>query len=367
MENIASIFDRVLRKAAELKASDVHLKAGSPFRLRAQGRIVTLNDTEILKPEDTAILAAKILIAAKKATEENITQRIRQLTDEDCSYSLGDVNRYRVNICSQRGSLALVLRAIPFKIPTFEELALPPVLEQIALEERGMVLVTGVTGSGKSTTLAAIIDYINHKKGGKVVTIEDPIEYLYRDDKASIIQREVGSDTESFAKALRAALRQDPDVIMVGEMRDRETIEIAVKAAETGHLVLSTLHTTDAPKTIMRVIGSFDLKEERIVRTRLAESLKAIVSQRLLPKKDGTSRVAALEIMRTTFAIKDYIENPEKTGLIKDMIEKGRDPYGMQTFDQHLRELYNNGDLSFDVARAAATSPDDFERNTLVG
>lgn len=363
MPSIEQLFEAVLKKGKELGASDIHLCAGSPFRLRVNGRIVTLSGAPPLTTKDTEQIAAKILMAAKRVKPEILEAKIREMTDEDCSYSLDGTSRYRVNICSQRGSLALVLRAIPFTIPSFEDLSLPPVLTDIACEERGLVLVTGVTGSGKSTTLASIVNHINRNRGGKIITIEDPIEYLYKDDKASIMQREIGSDTVSFAKALRAALRQDPDVILVGEMRDQETIDIALKAAETGHLVLSTLHTTDAPKTILRLIGVFDLSEQAVIRLRLSETLKAVISQRLLPRKDENGRVAALEIMRTTLSIKECIEVPEKLDHIKDLMARGSEQYGMQTFDMHLSKLYREQLISFEMARSAATSPADFERN----
>ena len=363
MPSIEQLFEAVLKKGKDLGASDMHLCAGSPFRLRVHGRVVTLSGAPPLTTKDTEQIAGKILLAAKRVTPEDLEGKLSGLTDEDCSYSLDGTSRYRVNMCSQRGSIALVLRAIPFAIPSFEDLSLPPVLTEIACEERGLVLVTGITGSGKSTTLAAIVNYINKCRGGKIITIEDPIEYLYRDEKSSIMQREVGSDTVSFAKALRAALRQDPDVILVGEMRDQETIDIALKAAETGHLVLSTLHTTDAPKTILRMIGVFDLSEQATIRLRLSETLKAVISQRLLPRKDENGRTAALEIMRATLSIRECIESPEKLDNIKDLMSRGAEQYGMQTFDMHLSQLYREGVLAFETARAAATSPADFERN----
>src|SRR5438034_8081755 len=360
---IFDTFNAVLKKTLAVNASDVHIAAGSPFRLRIQGRIVPVQGTDVLRPQDTAAIAGEILIAAKKATRENLPKVLDSLTDFDCSYALPEVSRFRVNICSQRGSLALVLRTIPFTLPDFEKLGLPPVLKEIAMEERGLVLLTGITGSGKSSTLAAMISHINQSKPRKIVTIEDPIEFLFRDAKSSVIQREVGADTESFAKALRAALRQDPDVIMVGEMRDRETIDIALKAAETGHLVFSTVHTTDTPKTISRLISVFEATEQYPTRMRLAETLRAIVSQRLLLRKDSQGRVVACEVMRNTKTIQDCIENPEKTAAIKDYLEKGREQYGMQTFDQHITELYRKDFIALETAKAAATSPADFERN----
>lgn len=356
-------FNTVLKKAAEIGASDVHVCAGGPFRLRVRGQMVPVAGLPNLTPDDTAEIAAAILVAARKATSDAVHAMVRALRDLDCSYSLPGTGRFRVNICSQRGSISLVLRSIPDTIPEFEPLGLPPVLGQIALEERGLVLLTGATGSGKSTTLSAMIGHINRTRAGKVVTIEDPIEFLHRDVKCNVIQREIGTDSDSFESALRAALRQDPDIILVGEMRDRGTIDIALKAAETGHLVFSTVHTIDAPRTINRLISVFDAAEQGNTRLRLSESLKAVISQRLLPKADGSGRVAAVEVMRNTATIADSIADPAKSGDIRDHIEEGREQYGMQTFDQHLMELYSSGQITLEVAKSAATSPADFERN----
>ncbi|MGH7582145.1 MAG: type IV pilus twitching motility protein PilT, partial [Gemmatimonadales bacterium] len=288
---------------------------------------------------------------------------LRTLRELDCSYSLAGVGRFRVNVCSQRGSIAIVLRTIADAAPTFEQLGLPPVLAEIASEERGLVLLTGTTGSGKSSTLAAIVDYINRRRHKKIITIEDPIEFLHRDVKSNVMQRELGGDTDSFETALRAALRQDPDIIMIGEMRDRATIDIGLKAAETGHLVLSTVHTTDAPRTIARLVAVFDAYEQPVVRQRLSESLRAVVSQRLFPRADDNGRVLATEIMRNNGAIEDCIADPEKTSGIRDLLAAGREQYGTQTFDQHLMELYKGGLITLEVAKAGATIPADFERN----
>ncbi|HEY2930564.1 MAG TPA: type IV pilus twitching motility protein PilT [Acidobacteriota bacterium] len=355
--------DLLLKRAVELNASDVHLSVGVPCQYRIHGDIIAQNGGQALTAQDTAKFAAKILLKSRKATPENVRDVITQMSDEDLSYSITGLGRFRVNICCQRGTLSLVLRNIPNRIPGFEELNLPPVLAEIAMEERGLILVTGITGSGKSTTLAAMVDYINKLKGGKIITIEDPIEFLHENKKASVVQREVGIDTESFARAMRASLRQDPDVILVGEMRDRETIETALRAGETGHLVLSTLHTTDTAKTIQRIVSYFDLSEQKLMRLRLSESMKAIISQRLLTRLDIPGRIVAIEIMRNTLAVRDCIENPEKTDAIYEFMKTGKDPYGMQTFDQHLMELYKAGNISLDEAKRNATSPDDFERN----
>jgi twitching motility protein PilT len=356
-------FNNVLKDMIEKGGSDLHVTVGSGFRIRMLGELVPASDTDPLTPGEIASLAGAILIAGRKCTRENVMEFVEALTDYDCSYSLQGHGRFRVNISSQRRSLALVLRHIPYVLPTIEDLNLPPVLGEIALADRGLVLVTGITGSGKSTTLAAMINLINRKRRCKIITIEDPIEFLYRDALASIAQRECGSDTESFAKALRAALRQDPDIILVGEMRDRETIDIAIKAAETGHLVLSTVHTTDAPRTINRILSVFDPSEQAAARLRLSETLLGIVSQRLLQKADRSGRVAACEIMRHTTTIQECIADPDKIHMMKEYIEKGREHYGMQTFDQHLTDLYRAGTISLETAKSAATSASDFERN----
>ena len=361
--NAFARFNNVLRTMHEREGSDLHISVGSGFRIRILGELVQAPDTAPLSPGEIATIAGGILLAGRKCTKENMVPFVEAITDYDCSYSIPGLGRYRVNICSQRRSLSMVLRHIPFALPTIDGLFLPAVLKEIAMAERGLVLVTGITGSGKSTTLAAMINLINQTRRGKVVTIEDPIEFVYRDDKCTIIQRECGSDTDNFAKALRAALRQDPDIILVGEMRDRETIDIAIKAAETGHLVLSTVHTTDAPKTISRILSVFDPTEQVAMRQRLSETLQAIVSQRLIQRADGDGRVAACEIMRQTQTIQECIAEPSKTFMLKEYIEKGREFYRMQTFDQHLTDMYHAGTISLSVAKAAATSSADFERN----
>ena len=364
MDNIIEVFNQVLAKGVEINASDIHLCVGSLWKYRINGHIIPIDNKKLEMAECEAIVK-HILLNTPNVTENGLDSTLIKLQDFDCSYMLPGVSRFRVNICRQRGSFSVVLRVIPFLIPTTDSLGLPEVIKTIAMKERGLILVTGITGSGKSTTLASMINIINQSKPCKIVTIEDPIEYLHKEVKASIIQREVGYDTESFSIALRAALRQDPDVILVGEMRDTASIEIALKAAETGHLVLSTLHTTDAPKTIHRIISAFELSEQQAVRLRLADALQAIISQRLIRRKDDSGRVAVLEIMINTLTIKDCIENPEKTDYIKDHMKSGRDQYGMQTFDQHLMDMFNIGVIDLETAKAAATSASDFERNVL--
>ncbi|MFC1855797.1 type IV pilus twitching motility protein PilT, partial [Thermodesulfobacteriota bacterium] len=292
--------------------------------------------------------------------------KLEELREYDSSYAVEGVGRFRVNIYRQRGSFAIVLRVIPFETPTFESLDLPKVISKISLEDRGLILVTGITGSGKSTTLAAIINHINSVRKCHILTIEDPIEFIHRNNKSSVSQREIGLDTSNFALALRAALRQDPDVILVGEMRDLETVDIALKAAETGHLVLSTVHTTDAATTLARLISFFPAAEQDLIRIRLAENLKAVISQRLLQKKDGKGRVIAAEIMIATKTIQECIKEPSKTGDIKDFIEKSRLQYEMQSFDQHLLDLYKSGMITFETAKSAATNPSDLEREIML-
>ncbi|MDQ3746150.1 MAG: PilT/PilU family type 4a pilus ATPase, partial [Acidobacteriota bacterium] len=270
------------------------------------------------------------------------------------------LGRFRANIFQQRGTVGMVLRVIPDRVRTITELGLPPVIERIAEEQRGLILVTGTTGSGKSTTLAAMIDYINAKRGGHIITIEDPIEFLHRDKKSFVTQREVDVDTRSFAEALRGALRQDPDVILVGEMRDHETIETALTAAETGHLVLSTLHTLDATETVRRIVSSFPPHLQKSVRIQLAGILRAVISMRLVRSAEGAGRVPAAEVMVSTGLIRDYIINEEKTSLIRDAIAAGTSQYGMQTFDQSLFSLHQSGLITMEEALRGASNPDEF-------
>ena len=324
--------ETIIKAAVDRGASDLHIKAGDVFRARIDGRLVPLTK-QALTPEQTKAIALKLI------QNEDVRADIDRLRDYDCGWGATGIGRFRVNILRQRSSFAIVMRVIPFEVPTFDALHLPPVLARIAGAERGMVLVTGVTGSGKSSTMAALVNHVNESASKHIVTLENPIEFLHRDKQSSVTQREVGVDTDSFAVGLRAALRQDPDVVMIGEMRDVETISTALKAAETGHLLISTLHTPDAHTTITRILAMFPPEEQDIVRIRIAESLSAVVSQRLLPRKDGQGRVVACEIMIATPTIRDLILDPGRTGEIPDYVAAGRDQYGMQTFDQHLAEM----------------------------
>ncbi len=344
----------VLKVAVERKASDVHIKVGAHPVLRIDGRLQVLTEFKRMMQEDTIAMAFSMMSSRQK-------ERFKHLLETDIAYSVPGMGRFRCNIFQQRGSVGLVLRLIPARIMNFKELMLPTVIEKICEEQRGLVLVTGTTGSGKSTSLASMIDFINTRRIEHVMTIEDPIEFLHRDKKSIINQREVDVDTKQFSTALRSAMRQDPDVILVGEMRDYETIETALLAAETGHLVLSTLHTVDATETVNRVISVFPPHQQKQIRIQLAAVLKAIVSMRLLPRADGLGRVPAVEVLITTGYIRDCIENKEKTKLIRDAINQGTSQYGMQTFDQSLYLLYKNGLITLEEALRRATNPDEFK------
>jgi len=347
------VFERVLGAARQLGASDVHLKAGLPPIFRIKGELRTVRDVPALSREAIAGFAVQMMSERQRLEfEEN--------WDLDLAYGTPDGVRYRVNLFQQRGTVGMVLRLIPPEVPEFGSLGLNEGILKLAENRRGLVLVTGITGSGKSTTLATMVDYINQRKACHIVTVEDPIEYAFRDKRSVINQREVGFDTRSFSKALRAALRQDPDVILVGEMRDIETAEIAMTAAETGHLVLSTLHTVDATETVNRIISMFPTHQQGQARLSLAAVLRGVVSQRLIAKADGKGMVPAVELMVTTERIREMIEDPARTREIKDAIEQGKHPYGMQTFDQALAELVKARSVTYEEAAKHSSSPSDF-------
>ena len=347
--------DDLLRRLIGSDVSDIHFKVNRPPLVRRNGWLVNAEGFPALKAEDTLKIAYGLMRGKQR-------EEFESGLSVDTSYQLGEEVRFRVNVFRQRRTVVIVLRQIPMRIPDFDELKLPPVMKEIADEPRGLILVTGVTGSGKSTTLACMMQYINVRKSVHIITIEDPIEFLYKDGTSSISQVEIGFDAMSFGDAIRSGLRQDPDIILVGEMRDLETVRTALKAAEMGFVVFSTLHTTDAVKTINRILDVFPGFQQQQVRFQLGASLRAVISQRLLPTSDGKGRRVAMEIMRTNATIKDHIENAEKTDSLKDIIESGKTQYGMQSFDQHLTELYHAGVITLEVAMDAASSPSDFQR-----
>lgn len=348
------VFDHLLSAAVKNGASDIHLKPGTSPALRVNGQLIPVK-APALAPEDTLAVARLVLAEARWQGD------LSQLKDLDTSYQLDDVGRFRVSLFRAKNHLALVLRAVPPRVPTLEQLGLPQIVRRICGEQRGLVLVTGVTGSGKTSTLAAMVDHMNSTTREHILTIEDPIEFVHVDRLARVTQREIGPDTPDFAIALRSALRQDPDTILVGEMRDLETIEIALKAAETGHLVLSTLHTGDAARTITRLVEVFPHDAHDAVRARLGENLKAIVSQRLVPRADGRGRVPAVEVLVATESVREFIREG-RTSDITDYLPRNTDVYGTQSFDQHLTALYRSGVITLETARGASTNRSDFER-----
>lgn len=344
--------DELLALAVSERASDLHLKVGSPAALRIDGALLSV-DEQVLTPEQTEEIAASLM------GDERV-RRLAACNEVDFAYGAPDVGRFRVNVYRQRGAMSIAIRRVLTAIPSFEELMLPPAVQKLAVEPRGLVLVTGTTGSGKTTTLAAMIDYINTHMRRHIVTIEDPIEILHEDKKSIVEQREVGLDTESYATALKYVLRQDPDVILIGEMRDLETVGTALTAAQTGHLVLSTLHTIDAAETINRIIDFFPPYQQKQVRIMLAASLRGVISQRLLQRADGTGRAPAVEIMITTGRIRNLILEPTQTDSIQAAVREG-DFYGMQSFDQSLLQLYETGVTTLEEAVQVATNPHDFK------
>src|SRR5258707_803317 len=345
--------DDLLITASAHLASDLHLESGSFNGMRIGGELHPNSEAPRLSPEDKLDMAFSLMSNRQK-------QKLTEVSEVDIAYSVRGLGRFRANIFQQRGTVSIVLRVIPDQTMGTAELGLPPVIDRIVEERRGLILVTGATGSGKSTTLAAMIDSINSSRSGHIVTIEDPIEFLHRDKQSFLTQREVDVDTRSFAEALRGALRQDPDVILVGEMRDHETIETALTAAETGHLVLSTLHTLDATETITRIVSSFPSHQQKSVRIQLAGILKAVISMRLVRASKGPGRVPAIEVLVSTAFIRDHIINEEKTYMIREAIAAGTSQYGMQTFDQSLFQLVQSKLISLEEALHNASNPDEF-------
>ncbi len=343
----------LLKTAVERMASDIHLKAGSPPVLRIDGELTPMIEQKRLTAEDTLAIAFSMMTNYQK-------QKFKANSEVDMAHSVPGLGRFRVNVFQQRNTVALVMRVIPHKILKIDELTLPPIVAELSSNQRGLVLVTGTTGCGKSTTLASMIDHVNSSRTSHVITIEDPIEYLHRDKKSIVNQREIGTDVREFGHALRSALRQDPDVILVGEMRDHETIETALSAAETGHFVMSTLHTLDATETVNRIVGVFPPHQQKQVRIQLAGVIKGIVSQRLVVRADGKGRIPAVEVMVATNLIREYIVDKDKTKLIRDAIAAGRSQYGSQTFDQSLMGLYQRDLITYEEALKRSSNPDDF-------
>ncbi|MBW2385265.1 MAG: type IV pilus twitching motility protein PilT [Deltaproteobacteria bacterium] len=345
--------NEILKVAIKGGASDIHLKSGLPPMFRVDGALVPLKNGDRIMPDDIQTMAYSIMNPAQKA-------RFEEHREADLAYGIPGLGRFRVNVFQQRGTIGIVFRVIPFGVKTVQQLHLPKVVENIAAEHRGLVLVTGTTGSGKSTTLAAMIEQINTERTSHIMTIEDPIEFLIRDRRSIVNQREIGVDTHSFSNALRAALRQDPDVILVGEMRDFETIETALTAAETGHLVMSTLHTLDATETINRIISVFPPYQQKQVRLQLSMILKSVISQRLVPRADGKGRVPALEVLVSTALTRELIADKDRTKELPDAIARGFTTYGMQTFDQSLMSLVKQKLVTYEEALKNVSNPDDF-------
>jgi len=348
-----SRIDELLQMAMSFGASDLHLRAGAYPVIRVNGELRPISGINRLEQDETLEMAFSMMSNRQKL-------HFKEAYEVDIGYGVSGLGRFRVNIFQQRNSVGIVARVISDHIRSFSDLGLPPILSRIAEEQRGLILVTGTTGSGKSTTLSALVDHINQTRNCHIVTIEDPIEFLHKDKKSFITQREVDVDTRNFAEALRGSLRQDPDVILVGEMRDMETIETALVAAETGHLVLSTLHTLDASETLSRIINAFPPYQQKSVRIQLAGLLKAVVSQRLMKSARGHSRVPAVEVLISTPLIRDYILHEDKTSQVRDAIASGTSQYGMQTFDQSLFYLYQSGLITLEEALRGSTNPDEF-------
>jgi len=356
----AQMFKKLLAAAIVKNVSDVHLQVGASPMFRINGELLQIKYHPLSPKETYAIV------------EEILSQSIIQISasnaksELDVAYNLEGHGRFRANIYLQKGSYSIVMRAIPALIKSFADLNLPPVLEKISTLRRGLVLVVGATGNGKSTTLASIIEHINHTRRAHIITIEEPIEYVFENNKSVISQREVGVDTESYSKATVAAMRQDPDVIFVGEMRDKETVDTALKAAETGHLVLSTMHTIDSINAIARLVAFYPTDQEANVRKRLSNCLVSVIAQRLMPQKDRIGRIPAVEVLWVTHGIRDCICDSSKTNDIPSYIEKGGDMYGMQTFDQHILDLVRAGRIDIETAKQTANKPDEFDRSLML-
>jgi twitching motility protein PilT len=342
-----------LREVISMGGSDIHLQAGSPPTVRVRGRINMIG-RPVVRPEDLSDVAEEMMNPRQR-------RQFEEKNEVDFAISIADLGRFRANFFRQRGSVAAVFRCVPTQVPSLAELNLPPQLADLCAKPRGLVLVTGSVGSGKSTTLASMIQHVNETVAKRIITIEDPIEFLHRNDKSTIVQRDVGVDTLSFAEALRHSMRQDPDVLMVGEIRDQETMAIAITAANTGHLVMSTLHTVDAMQTINRLISFFPPHQHDEIRFLLASCLEAIICLRLVPRIDQEGRIPAVEIMTATGVIRDYLVDPSKTHLIRTAIQEGAEQYGMQSFDQALMRLFREEKIDFETARDNSTSPTEFE------
>jgi twitching motility protein PilT len=354
-------FHKLLLFGVEKGVSDIHFEVGYAPHYRLQGELLGAVKVPPLKPSDTEDIARYILEPRGTAVDAH-----RPFAEIDAPYAIPSAGRFRASIFRQRGSIGIVLRLIPVQVKSLAELNLPPTLAEIAELRRGMVLVTGATGNGKSTTIAGMLRHLNEHRRAHVITIEDPIEFLYEPGKCMILQRELGSDTLSFRDALQAAMRQDPDVIMVGEIRDRETAEICLRAAETGHLIISAIHTPDAVSTVQRFVGLFTSAEQDVARERLGDTLQAVISLRLLVMREGRGRVPAVEILRVTRSVRECIRTPGRLDEVPELMKRGRDLYGMQLFDQHLLELVAAQQISMDVALYAASNPEEFERSITI-
>ncbi|MEE9553251.1 MAG: type IV pilus twitching motility protein PilT [candidate division Zixibacteria bacterium] len=346
-------FKQMMQEMQNRRASDLHLRVGIRPMVRVDGKLLSVDDNIILHDDMDKILSQ---ILSDEQKEKFLKKR-----EMDLALSISKMGRFRINLYKQRGTVGIAIRQVNTNVPGFEELNLPEIVKTIANNKRGLVIVTGTTGSGKSTTLASMVEHINNSRHDNILTIEDPIEYIYRDKKSIISQREVGGDTENFASALKHAFRQDPDIVLIGEIRDVETMNIALTAADTGHLVLTTLHTMNAVETLSRIISFFPPHQHQQVRLLLAGTLKSIICQRLLPRSDGPGRVPAVEVLISTGSIREALIDPDKTMSIPDYIEQGAVQYGMQSFDQAIRNLYRDGTITYEEAMAQCSNPDYFD------